>query len=66
MEFGKGEVVEWVVDDKGTLTLRRSADGKALVSPDPDAVLAPRDTLILVGPVGVSSSLDGTEHLEKR
>jgi hypothetical protein len=25
MEFSKGEVVEWVVDDKKTLTLRRSA-----------------------------------------
>lgn len=25
MEFTKGEVVEWIVDDKRTLTLRRSA-----------------------------------------
>ena len=25
MEFTKGEVVEWIVDDKNTLTLRRSA-----------------------------------------
>ena len=25
MEFTKGEVVEWIVDDKKTLTLRRSA-----------------------------------------
>ena len=24
MEFAKGEVVEWTVDDKNTLTLRRS------------------------------------------
>ena len=25
MEFSKGEVVEWIVDDKKTLTLRRCA-----------------------------------------
>lgn len=25
MEFTKGEVVEWIVDDRNTLTLRRSA-----------------------------------------
>ena len=25
MEFTKGEVVEWIVDDKNTLTLRRPA-----------------------------------------
>jgi len=25
MDFTKGEVVEWIVDDRNTLTLRRSA-----------------------------------------
>jgi hypothetical protein len=29
MEFSKGEVVEWIVDDKKTLTLRRSAAATA-------------------------------------
>ena len=29
MEFTKGEVVEWIVDDKNTLTLRRSATAAA-------------------------------------
>ena len=29
MEFTKGEVVEWIVDDKDTLTLRRSAAAAA-------------------------------------
>ena len=29
MEFTTGEVVEWVVDDKNTLTLRRSAAAAA-------------------------------------
>ena len=29
MEFTKGEVVEWIVDDKNTLTLRRSAAATA-------------------------------------
>ena len=29
MEFGKGEVVEWVVQDRTTLTLRRTEAQKA-------------------------------------
>jgi hypothetical protein len=29
MEFTKGEVVEWIVDDRKTLTLRRSAAAAA-------------------------------------
>lgn len=29
MEFAKGEVVEWTVDDKNTLILRRSAAATA-------------------------------------
>lgn len=33
-------------------------DGEAIVNPDPDAVLAAGDTLIFVGPAGVSERLD--------
>ncbi len=40
----------------------KRADGEALVNPDPDAHLEARDTLILVGPAGVSSRLDEIEH----
>ncbi len=36
----------------------KRADGEAIVNPDPDAVLSLGDTLILVGPGGVSSRLD--------
>lgn len=28
MEFEKGEVVEWVIQDKTTMTLKRTASGK--------------------------------------
>jgi voltage-gated potassium channel len=42
----------------------KRADGQALVSPDPDARLAARDTLIFVGPAGVSSRLDAIDHVE--
>ena len=40
----------------------KRADGEALVNPDPDAHLEAKDTLILVGPAGVSSRLDKIEH----
>ncbi|MCH7808676.1 MAG: potassium channel protein [Planctomycetes bacterium] len=36
----------------------KRADGETLFNPDPDAVLAVNDTLILVGTAGVSSRLD--------
>jgi len=36
----------------------KRADGNTLTSPEPTTVIAARDTLILVGPVGVSSRLD--------
>ena len=36
----------------------KRADGETLFNPDPDAVLGPGDTLVLVGPAGVSSRLD--------
>ena len=39
----------------------KRADGEAIFSPDPDAVLASGDTLILVGQTGVSSRLDKVE-----
>lgn len=39
------------------VAIKRAA-GKAVVNPDPDAVLDAGDTLILVGPAGVSSMLD--------
>ncbi|MGB2984926.1 MAG: potassium channel protein [Phycisphaerae bacterium] len=39
----------------------KRADGEALVGPNPDAHLEARDTLILVGPAGVSSRLDEIE-----
>lgn len=39
----------------------KRADGEALVGPDPDARLQARDTLILVGPSGVSNRLDEIE-----
>jgi len=42
----------------------KRADGEALVGPDPDAHLEAKDTLILVGPAGVSSRLDEIEHDE--
>ena len=42
----------------------KRADGEALVNPDPDAHLEAKDTLILVGPAGVSSRLDNIEHEE--
>jgi len=29
MEFHKGEIVEWVIQDKGTLTLKRPKAGQA-------------------------------------
>ena len=37
----------------------KQADGKTLFNPDPDAVVGAGDTLVLVGPAGVSSLLDG-------
>lgn len=37
----------------------KRADGQTLFSPDPDAEFRVGDTLILVGPAGVSSRLDG-------
>jgi voltage-gated potassium channel len=40
-----------------TVVAIKRADGKAIFSPDPDAVLAAGDTLILVGPSGISSRL---------
>jgi voltage-gated potassium channel len=36
----------------------KRADGQTLLNPSPEAVLEPQDTLILVGPGGVSSRLD--------
>lgn len=42
----------------------KRADGEALVGPDPDARLGARDTLILVGPAGVSSRLEAIESAE--
>lgn len=41
-----------------TVVAIKRADGETLVSPDPDAVVARRDTLILIGPTGVSSRLE--------
>ena len=42
----------------------KRADGQALVGPDPDLPLKPNDTLILVGPSGVSERLDQLELLD--
>ena len=42
----------------------KRAGGEALVNPDPDAVLECNDTLILVGPSGISSRLDAIESGE--
>lgn len=42
----------------------KRADGEALVGPNPDAHLEAKDTLILVGPAGVSSRLDAIEASE--
>lgn len=39
----------------------KRVDGEALVSPGPDAVLSAGDTLILVGPAGMSDRLDALE-----
>lgn len=39
----------------------KRADGRALIGPDPDLPLKSRDTLILVGPSGVSGRLDTIE-----
>ena len=36
----------------------KRADGKTLYSPDADAVLTAGDTLIIVGPTGVSAQLE--------
>ena len=36
----------------------KRADGETLFNPDPDAALGTGDTLVLVGPAGVSSRLD--------
>ena len=44
-----------------TVVAVKRADGKTLYSPRPDTVLRPDDTLIVVGPVGASSSLDRIE-----
>ncbi len=41
-----------------TVVAIKRADGETLVSPGPDAVVERRDTLILIGPVGVSSRLE--------
>jgi voltage-gated potassium channel len=40
-----------------TVVAIKRADGKAIFSPDPDAVLSAGDTLILVGPAGISGRL---------
>ena len=45
-----------------TVVAIKRADGETLVSPDPDARLAARDTLILIGPTGISSRLDEIEQ----
>ena len=45
-----------------TVVAIKRADGETLVSPDPDALLAARDTLILIGPTGISSRLDEIEQ----
>ena len=42
----------------GTVVAIKRADGETLVSPHPDAILKADDTLILIGPAGVSSQLD--------
>lgn len=42
----------------------KRADGQTLFSPGPDAVLAVSDTLILVGPAGVSGRLDELSPLD--
>lgn len=39
----------------------KRADGRALIGPDPDLMLQSKDTLILVGPTGVSNRLDQIE-----
>ena len=42
----------------------KKADGAAIVDPDPDATLSAGDTLILVGPKGVSERLDQIDMQE--
>ncbi len=42
----------------------KRADGESLVGPDPDSVLGAGDTLILVGPAGVSSRLKALDSAE--
>lgn len=41
----------------------KRADGEAIVNPDPDAGLGTHDTLILVGPIGVSDRLDAIDSV---
>ncbi|MGD2108799.1 MAG: potassium channel protein [Phycisphaerae bacterium] len=41
-----------------TVVAIKRADGETLVSPDPDAKVAARDTLILIGPTGISNRIE--------
>jgi len=45
-----------------TVVAIKRADGETLVSPDPDSVVESRDTLILIGPTGISSRIEGIDR----
>lgn len=54
-----------VRQNTGAITVAiKKADGVAIVDPDPDATLSAGDTLILVGPKGVSERLDQIDMRE--